>query len=575
MSERVLRGLAASGGVAVAEAFVLRDAEPGNGSGPGGEDERERALAALAEVAEELGRAAERLREAGLPDEAEIVEANRLMAEDPSLESEIAELALEVPAATAVARAAEHHAALLADLDDPLLSARAADVRELGRRAARLLAGSPPLLAPARPAVLLARDLGPAEVSELQLSGGTVQGIALAEGSATSHAAIMARALGLPLVVGLGEAVLDAEDGDTVVLDADQARLVLAAEEATLRAAQAAELRRLESRRQLAARRGHPPVTRDGHRITLLCNASTAAEVRAGLDAGAEGVGLLRTELAFLEADAWPVEREHAASLGPALGLLSARVATVRTLDFGADKTPPFLAGIEERGLELALAHPEALAAQLRAILRAGAETRLRLLFPLVRDAAQLRAVRALLAHALEEVGWTAPRPRVGAMIETPEAAARAEEIAEAADFVSIGTNDLVQYTLALDRELPLASTLAAATPEVLRHIRDVVRAAHAIGRAVEVCGEAAGEPPVAALLVGLGVDELSVSPARLDTVRAAVRSLDSDEAAEAAARAVQAESLEESLRLGSGVLSVELADEGGEVLDGLGGALA
>jgi len=574
MSERVLRGLAAAGGVAVAAAFVLRECDS-HDPGPGGAAERERALRALADVAEELGRAAERLREAGMLDEAEIIEANRLMAGDPALEAEVAELALEVSAPSAVVRAAEHHAALLADLDDPLLSARAADVRELGRRAARLLAGSPPLLAPALSAVLVARDLGPAEVSELQLSGGTVHGIALAEGSATSHAAIMARALGLPLVVGLGDAVFDAEDGDVVVLDADRARLVLHASDATLDDAHAAERRRLETRLQLAARRGRPAVTRDGRRIALLCNASTAAEVRAGLEAGAEGVGLLRTELAFLTSAAWPDEREHAGALGPALGQLAARVATVRTLDFGADKTPPFLAGIDERGLELALAHPEALAAQLRAILRAGSETRLRLLFPLVRDAAQLRAVRALLAHALQEVGWTAPRPRVGAMIETPEAAARAEEIAAAADFVSIGTNDLVQYTLELDRELPLASALAAASPAVLAHVRDVVLAAHAIGRAVEVCGEAAGEPPVAALLVGLGVDELSVSPARLDAVRAAVRSLDAGEAAEAAARAVQAASLDEALALGSALLSVEAADEGGEVLDGLGGVRA
>ncbi|HEY2935248.1 MAG TPA: putative PEP-binding protein [Gaiellaceae bacterium] len=574
MSERVLRGLAAAGGVAVAEAVVLRDAEPEE-SGPGGESERARALGALAAVATELGGAAARLRAAGLLDEAEIIEANRLMAEDPTLESEVSKLALEAPAASAVVRAAEHHAALLADLDDPLLSARAADVRELGRRAARILAGTPPLPAPDRPAILVARDLGPAEISELQLSGGTVCGIALAEGSATSHAAIMARALGLPLVVGLGVAVLSAEDGEIAVLDADRAMLVLGADAQTLREAHAAERRRLAARAQLAARRGRPPVTRDGRRITLLCNASGSAEVRAGLDAGADGVGLLRTELAFLEAAAWPSEQEHSAALGPALAPLVSRIATVRTLDFGADKTPPFLAGIEERGLELMLAHPDALAAQLRAVLRAGAETRLRLLFPLVRDAAQLGAARALLGQALEAVGWTAPRPRVGAMIETPEAAARADEIAAEADFLSIGTNDLVQYTLGLDRELPLASTLAAAAPQVLGHVAAVVASAHALGRAVEVCGEAAGEPPVAALFVGLGVDELSVSPARLDAVRAAVRSLDAAAAAEAARRAVRAVSLEAALELGSELLSVESADEGGEVLDGLGGALA
>jgi phosphoenolpyruvate-protein kinase (PTS system EI component) len=572
--ERTLLGLAAAGGVAVAEALVLRDVEPDE-AGAGGAREQARALEALAAVADELGAAAARLRAAGLLDEAEIIEADRLMAEDPALEAEVSELALRVPAARAVVRVTERHAALLAGLEDPLLSARAADVRELGRRAARHLAGTPPLPAPERPAIIVARDLGPAEVSELQLAGGGVCGIALAEGSATSHAAIMARALGLPLVVGLGDALLAAEDGETVVLDADRARLVLDADEPTLDEAHAAARRRAEARARLAARRGRPPVTRDGRRITLLCNASTGAEVRAGLDAGADGVGLLRTELAFLEAAAWPAELQHAAALGPALAPLAGRIATVRTLDFGADKTPPFLAGVDERGLELMLLHPDELGAQLRAVLRAAEDTRLRLLFPLVRDAAQLRAARLLLAQALEAVAWTAPRPRVGAMIETPDAAARAEEIATEADFLSIGTNDLVQYTLGFDRELPLASALAAATPAVLGHIAAVVDAAHALGRAVEVCGEAAGEPPVAALLVGLGVDELSVSPARLDAVRAAVRSLDADAAAAAARRALRAGSLDAALAEGSALLSVELADEGGEVLDGLGGALA
>jgi phosphoenolpyruvate-protein kinase (PTS system EI component) len=572
--ERSLRGLAAAGGVAVAEALVLREVEPDE-TGAGGEREQARALEALAAVADELGAAAARLRAAGLLDEAEIIEADRLMAEDPALEAEVSELALRVPAGIAVVRATDHHAALLAGLDDPLLSARAADVRELGRRAIRHLAGTPPLPAVDRPAILVARDLGPAEVSDLRLAGGGVCGIALAEGSATSHAAIMARALGLPLVVGLGDAALAAEDGETVVLDADHARFVLDAEEPTLDEAHAAARRCSEERAQLAARRGRPPVTRDGRRIALLCNAATSAEVRLGLDAGADGVGLLRTELAFLEAPAWPSEQQHVAALGAALAPLASRVATVRTLDFGADKTPPFLAGIEARGLELMLAHPDALGAQLRAVLRAGADTRLRLLFPLVRDAAQLQAARSLLAQALEAVAWTEPRPRVGAMIETPEAAARAHEIAAEADFISIGTNDLVQYTLGVDRELPLASTLAAATPAVLVHVAAVVEAAHALGRGVEVCGEAAGEPPVAALLVGLGVDELSVSPARLDGVREAVRSLDASAAAAAARRALRADSLEAALAEGSALLSVELADEGGEVLDGLGGALA
>src|SRR5581483_7358696 len=335
-----------------------------------------------------------------------------------------------------------------------------------------------------------------------------------------------------------------------------------------------ARRRAVEEKLGLVALRTRPPVTRDGRRVTLLANAASAAEVRAGLAAGAEGVGLLRTELAFLEARGWPTEAEHFAALVQPLGLLRARVATVRTFDFGEDKTPPFLAGIAERGLELALAEPDALRAQLRAILRAGAETRLRLLFPLVRDAEQLRAARLLLAQSLADVGRTLPPPLVGAMIETPEAVANVAAIAAEVDFVSIGTNDLVQYTLGLDRELPLASTSTAASPAVLAHVQAVVTSAHALGRPVEVCGEAAGEPAVAALLVGLGVDELSVSPARLDAVRAAVRSLTSTAASAAAARAARAASLDEALALGGAALSGEAVDEGGELLDSLGGAL-
>jgi phosphoenolpyruvate-protein kinase (PTS system EI component) len=340
------------------------------------------------------------------------------------------------------------------------------------------------------------------------------------------------------MVVGLGEKLLEAPDGGEVVLDGDEGVLVLAPDAALRTRAAAAVLARGRERRRLAASRGLPAVTRDGRRIRLLCNAAGPEEVLAGLAAGAEGVGLLRTELAFLEATSWPTESEHAAALEPVLTALGRRVATVRTLDFGADKTPPFLAGVEERGLALMLAHPEALLAQLRALARVGRGAQIRVLLPMVESAEQVEAVRALLPEA-----WP-----LGAMIETPGAAGQAAEIAAVADFISIGTNDLVQYTLGLDRELPLASALAAAHPTVLGHIAHVVEAAHAEGLSVEVCGEAAGEPPVVALLVGLGVDELSVAPARLDVVRETVRSV---------------------------AFSDEAGDERGEALDGLGSVRA
>jgi phosphoenolpyruvate-protein kinase (PTS system EI component) len=300
--------------------------------------------------------------------------------------------------------------------------------------------------------------------------------------------------------------------------------------------------------------------------VTLLCNASTAAEVAAGLEAGAEGVGLLRTELAFLDASAWPTEEEHFAALAPALARCTGFVATVRTLDFGADKTPPFLAGITDRGLTLMLLHPAELEKQLRAIVRAGEGTQLRLLLPLVESAEQVRAVRALVDD---------PSVPIGAMIETPAAAGLAAEIAAEADFLSIGTNDLVQYTLGLDRERPVASAATAAEPIILGLIGQVVEAAHAVGKTVEVCGEAASEGEVATLLIGLGVDELSVAPARLDELRETVRLLSFADAAGAARKAVAASSASEALALARGLLSAELRHETGEVVGGLGGAVA
>jgi phosphocarrier protein FPr len=237
----------------------------------------------------------------------------------------------------------------------------------------------------------------------------------------------------------------------------------------------------------------------------------------------------------------------------------------VRTLDFGADKTPPFLAGITDRGLTLMLSHPVELERQLRAIVRAAEGTQLRVLLPLVESAEQVRTVRALVAD---------PDVALGAMIETPAAVRLAAEIAAEVDFLSIGTNDLVQYTLGLDRERPVASAATAAEPIILGLIGQVVEAAHAARKTVEVCGEAAGEAKVAALLIGLGVDELSIAPARLDELRETVRSLSFADAADAARRAVAASSAREALALADGLLSAELGHETGQVLGGLGGAV-
>jgi multiphosphoryl transfer protein len=556
MSEPELRGLSASGGVAIGRALVWNDVEPARGDGD--------PLAALDAVAAELSRGADRFRAAGLDEEADILETNRLMVEDPALRLQVETLAAELGPAEALRTATAHHAEALESIPDPLLAARATDVRRLGDRAVRVL-GKVAMPAPAKGSILIARDLGPADIPELGLDDGLVLGIALADGSATSHAAIMARSFGVPMAVGLGRGVFSIAHGATVVVEGDTGSVVVEPRPEQVLAAEDELRRRRRLRDERAAARGLPAITRDGRIVSLLCNASTAAEVTAGLAAGAEGIGLFRTELAFLEAHAWPTEEQYLAALAPALRPLRGQVATVRTLDFGADKTPPFLAGIEERGLALTLAHPAELTHQLRAIVRAAAGTNLRMLLPLVESAEQVNTVRALLGD---------PSVSIGAMIETPAAAARAAEIAAAADFISIGSNDLVQYTLGLDRERPVASATTASDPIILRLIAEIVEAAHGVQRTVEVCGEAAGEPEVAALLVGLGVDELSVAPARLDEVRDTVRRLSYADAADAARLALVAASAREALALAGRLLSAEARDEAGQVVGGLGGAV-
>jgi phosphoenolpyruvate-protein kinase (PTS system EI component) len=440
-----------------------------------------------------------------------------------------------------------------------MLAARATDVRELGRRAARRLAPSAASVAAAEPSVVVADDIGPLDVAELRDSAVPIVGVVLAHGAATSHAAIIARSLGLPMVVDAGEALLRAEGCDEIVVDGDSGRAFVAPSD-DRRAWARARMYELErQRRHFASERALPPVTLDGRWVVLLANAATAAEVRSAIEVEADGVGLLRTELSFLEARDWPTEKEHILMLEPLLALLPGLTATVRVLDFGSDKTPPFLAGIETRGIRLLLDHETALSAQLRAILRAAGRSELRILLPLVESAEQVRAVRQLLRDAAAATGRSEPLPPLGAMLETPLAVRRAHEIAFAADFLSIGTNDLVQYTLGLDRTQPLATARSGGDPRVLRLVADAVAAAHDAGRTIEICGEAASVPDLATLYVGLGVDELSVAPARVDELRSTVRSIDATEAARTAAA----------------VLSGEGRHQTREVLGGRDGAVA
>ena len=449
MSERVLSGAPASPGLAIGRARVLSHPSEDPARDPllpaEVQAEAERATDALRQAAAELERIAADLREQGSDDDAEIVETGALMAADPVLHSAVRAAVTErgLRAAAALTDAAEEHALAIASLPDALLAARADDVRSLGRRAARIAAGAPEYAGTNGSAfVLVAEDLGPADVAE---HGDRLAGIALSAGAVTAHAAIVARSLGIPMAVLAGWELLEVADGTPTVVDGGEGTVIIEPSAQRVELATAASQDRAHARAREIADSSLPAETTDGRRVRVLVNAATPAELRAGLAAGAEGAGLIRTELAFLDAPAWPTRTQHVRMLRPLMGGLAGRTATVRVLDFGGDKIPPFLRDDPRRGIELLLAYPGALRAQLFAISELAGHYELRVLLPMVRTAGEVSVTRAILSSLGAEV-------KLGAMIELPEAAEAAAEIAAVSDFLSIGTNDLTHATLGTDR---------------------------------------------------------------------------------------------------------------------------
>ncbi len=519
----------------------------------------------------ELADLAQRLHAEGHSADAEIVETNRMMASDAALVSAAHANALDgMAAAAAIAAAAEPHVIALAGLDDPTLAARAADLRAIARRAGELAGGGGD--EPVAGSIVVAEDLGPGDVAAWAKR---VSAVVLAGSASTAHAAIVARSLAIPLVTGVGEHVLEIPVGEQIGVDADRG-LVIRDPSAETRQRLEARVAQVRIEAEDALReRSEPAVTTDGRSVRLLANAGTLAEIEAALEAGAEGVGLLRTELTFLDARGWPTEAEHLAVLEPMLAALEDRLATVRTLDFGGDKTPPFLAhtGAESmlgpRGIRLGLkAISEALEPQVRALMRCSSGTILRILVPMVTEAAEIERVREVVHAARDDLAPGAPDPLVGAMIEIPAAALNVHSIARRCDFLSVGTNDLVQYTLAADRQNPdVADRAVAHHPAVVRLVARVVVAAHSSGIPVDVCGEAAGDAEMLPLLIGLGVDEISISPARIAPTRRMIRRLSAARARQAAAQAVAAETADE---VAAAALAA-LDPPSGEVLDQIG----
>ena len=414
-------------------------------------------------------------------------------------------------------------------LADPLLAARALDLRDVGERVlAALLGVERQRLLLDQPSILVAEDLTPSDTLRLDMR--FVAGLAISSGGPTSHTAILARTLGLPAVVAAGGALLAAPAGQTAVLDGSLGAVYLDVAQADLEAARAVVARQRRTREALREERMLPAVTLDGHRVEIAANVANAGQAAAALEAGAEGVGLMRTEFLFLERDSAPDEEEQYRTYRGMAEVMAGRSLTIRALDIGGDKQVPYLNLPREqnpflgvRGARLLLERQDLLYAQLRALYRAAAHGPIRIMFPMVTHLSEIAALRGHCEQARAQVDG--PRLDVGIMVEVPAVALLADPFAALVDFFSVGTNDLTQYTLAIDRQHPaLAAQADSLHPAVLQLIQRTVTAAKRHGTWVGMCGGLAGEPLGARILTGLGVDELSMSAQDIPAVKAALR---------------------------------------------------
>ena len=436
----------------------------------------------------------------------------------------------------------------LGSVDDARLRARADDLRDLELQLLEELSGETGFIAPPLPpgAIVVAADLLPSQFMALDTS--RIGAICTVSRAATSHVAILAGAFGLPMLVGVDASLLAVAEGTTVVADAEGGSVTVSPADAELAHVKARIAERERERIRLKATAALDCRTADGHRVAVWANIGSAAEAAAAVAAGAEGCGLLRTEFLFLDRSDPPDAEEQRAQYQAIVDAMDGRPVVVRTLDAGSDKPIPFLAmpaqdnpALGLRGIRASLWRPDILRTQLAAILAARPAGRCRILLPMVNESSEIEAVRRLVREIAAGTGGD-PGIEVGIMIETPGAAVNAARLAAQADFFSIGTNDLTQYVLAIDRTHPLLSqALDALHPAVLGLIASVCAAARAAQRPVAICGGLASEAAAAPLLVGLGIDELSALPGAIPAIKDAIRRRTLAECRELAERALKA----------------------------------
>ncbi|MFV5359684.1 phosphoenolpyruvate--protein phosphotransferase [Acinetobacter oleivorans] len=478
----------------------------------------------------------------------QIFQAHLEMLDDPDLINGVYQkinLNLSAPAAwhEHIEAAAKEQAAL----PDRLLAERATDLRDIGDRVLAQLCGEVIIEEPKEPYILIMYDVGPSDVARLNKD--RVAGILTAVGGASAHSAIVARALGIPAIVGAGDQVLEIEQKSSLLINGDTGTFILNPNAQQIEQAKQAREHQQKIREEAERHSQEPAITLDQHQIEVAANLGKVQATAHAVECGAEAIGLLRTELVFMAHSSAPSEATQEADYRVVLDALAGRPLVVRTLDVGGDKPLPYLPIAEEenpflglRGIRLTLRQPELLRQQLIALLKAADDRPLRIMFPMIGRVEEWRAAKAIL----DEVKALHPcaNLQVGIMIEVPSAALLAPILAQEVDFFSIGTNDLTQYTLAIDRGHPILSAEADGLhPSILQLIDHTVKAAHKHGKWVGICGELAADPKAVPILMGLGVDELSMSPNSIPLVKAQIRTLNYSQAQALAKRALECES--------------------------------
>ena len=563
------RGIPVSDGIAIARAVVLRPVEitpdPAEIAPDGAEAELSRFSEALAAAKEQIEAlvesAAERLGE----QQAEIFRAHLSVLEDPVLEETIQNKITQERhnAPYAIAEGIKEIAALFQQLRDPYLQERAADIRDVGRRILENATGAARVELSCLPedCIVAARDLTPSETVSMDFAH--TLGFVTELGGRTSHTAIISRSLEIPAVVGAAGVLEGILGGETVILDALDGRVVVAptAEETACYEQKRRDF--LRRREALAALRDLPAQTRDGKRFELCANIGGPGDLAGAVKYGAQGIGLYRTEFLYMNNTHFPSEEEQFAAYREVAAEMGAqRPVIVRTLDIGGDKDLPYYAFEREdnpflgwRAIRMCLDRTDLFKTQLRAILRAGVFGKLRIMFPMIISLEELLAAREILEECRKELRAEGvpfqEDIEVGIMVETPAAVMMADVLAAYVDFFSIGTNDLTQYTLAVDRGNPrIADRYDPLHPAVLRSIKRVIDASHAAGKWTGMCGELVGDLRAAALLAGMGLDEFSMTASSIPSVKKQLRDLDFSDARALAERALAAATADEVRRI-------------------------